>query len=1000
MKKNKLLAVLLALAMTLSLLPTAAMAEEMPTENTSTKWEDSAVTSWYDNDPNSEQFTITTAAELAGLAKLVNSGTTTFSGKTIVLGNDIDLAGKTWTPIGGVVSYPSVTFAGTFDGNNKTILNMNADDSTANYAASGLFGTITGVVKNVTLKDVTVTSTHYAGGLVGYSSAQDGIRIENCHVNGGSITSTPELIGASYDNGDKVGGIIGYCVAKDVVTGCTVEDITITAYRDLGGIAGCAAGNITGCEVGDNVKLIVNSVNNYKNYTTSAAFNANSVVGRSESGIRIENCTGTATVSFLNGEAAIDDIQYFTLAGAIAAAEDGDTVTLLKDVADNIIIPAGKAIILDLNGKTLTGGPVVDGGTLTVQDSGTNGKIVDANDYGIFCKNGGTAIIKSGTVSSKYAALSGNNTTGNMNFVVNGGILTAKEGPAIYMPGQVSLTVTDGVLNGGISLRMGQINITGGTINAITDNIDSPAEYYDYSGNAWFPDALYVFGGTYNSGDDKYGNSLNINITGGTFNCENNQGSAVAIYDIGKVAQDMEVNISGDAILTNKASSDRGSYQVLSLEDIGVTDPKTNYGNAEYTGKVTSSITGGTFSSNPSAYKDESTIVRINDGATYTVVTNSNLKSGTYLTIPSVASGYRYTGSEGAYVVSRIPSSSNDSSNANTETTKNPDGSTTTTTTDKATGTVTETTKDTDGTTTTVETQKDGTVTETVKTPEGTTGTVVTDKDGDITEIKAAVTSAAVSAAEKSGEAVTLPVEVPAAASTEAAPAVEITVPKASGSVKVEIPVEQVTPGTVAVIVKADGTEEIVKTSVLTEDGVALTLDDSATVKIIDNAKDFGDTNGHWAEDAISFVSAREIFTGTSTTTFTPNAPMTRAQLMTVLASFDGQDTTGGSVWYEKGMEWAVANGVSDGSDPNGSITREQLATMLWRYAGSPVVEGGIDSFHDAGDVSGYAADAMRWAVEIGLISGVGDNTLDPQGNATRAQLAVILMNYCGNLTK
>ena len=121
---------------------------------------------------------------------------------------------------------------------------------------------------------------------------------------------------------------------------------------------------------------------------------------------------------------------------------------------------------------------------------------------------------------------------------------------------------------------------------------------------------------------------------------------------------------------------------------------------------------------------------------------------------------------------------------------------------------------------------------------------------------------------------------------------------------------------------------------------------------------------------------------------------------MTVLARFDDEDTTGGSVWYEKGMAWAKANGVSDGSNPNGSITREQLATMLWRYSGSPIVEGSIDTFNDAGKVSGYATDAMRWAVKTGLIGGVGNNTLAPQGNATRAQLATILMRYCTNLAE
>lgn len=323
-------------------------------------------------------------------------------------------------------------------------------------------------------------------------------------------------------------------------------------------------------------------------------------------------------------------------------------------------------------------------------------------------------------------------------------------------------------------------------------------------------------------------------------------------------------------------------------------------------------------------------------------------------------------------------SSGGSSSNITTTTEKNPDGSTTTTTVNKTTGAVTETTK----------------------TASGVTGTTVTDKNGKVTEVKASIPATVAAQAAKSGETVRLPVEMPAAKSTEDAPAVAVTVPKSAGSVKVEIPVERVASGTVAVIVKADGSEELVKTSVITGDGVALKLDGSATVKIIDNAKNFADTKGHWAEDAIDFVTAREMFAGTSATTFTPNANMTRAQLMTVLARFDGEDTTGGSVWYEKGMEWAKRNGVSDGSNPNGNITREQLATMLWRYAGSPAVEGSLDRFSDAGKVTGYATNAMRWAVENGLIGGMGDGTLNPQGNATRAQLAVILMRYCENVVK
>ena len=291
---------------------------------------------------------------------------------------------------------------------------------------------------------------------------------------------------------------------------------------------------------------------------------------------------------------------------------------------------------------------------------------------------------------------------------------------------------------------------------------------------------------------------------------------------------------------------------------------------------------------------------------------------------------------------------------------------------------------------------KNGTVTETTKTADGTTGTVVTDKNGTITEVKSSVSSTAAKEAGKTGGAVTLPVEGPSAKTTGDAPAVEVTVPKSAGSVIVEIPVEQVTPGTVAVIVHADGTEEIVSTSIPTETGMVLTLDGSATVKIVDNAKVFEDIHSvnHWAEDAVDFVAARGMFAGTSETTFSPNSHMTRAMLMTVLARFDGEDTSGGSVWYEKGMEWAKANGVSDGSNPDAPITREQLAIMIWRYAGSPESSHSLDGYTDADEISGYALEAMRWANENGIINGYGNGLLGVKDNATRAQVAQMLMNF------
>ena len=119
-------------------------------------------------------------------------------------------------------------------------------------------------------------------------------------------------------------------------------------------------------------------------------------------------------------------------------------------------------------------------------------------------------------------------------------------------------------------------------------------------------------------------------------------------------------------------------------------------------------------------------------------------------------------------------------------------------------------------------------------------------------------------------------------------------------------------------------TGEVVKLSVPTKAGMTVKLAGSAELVLVDRSRNFDDTRNHWAKDAINFATAHELFSGTSDTAFTPDNPMTRAMLMTVLARFDGQDTTGGAVWYEKAMEWARENGISDGSDPDGSITRER----------------------------------------------------------------------------
>ena len=157
----------------------------------------------------------------------------------------------------------------------------------------------------------------------------------------------------------------------------------------------------------------------------------------------------------------------------------------------------------------------------------------------------------------------------------------------------------------------------------------------------------------------------------------------------------------------------------------------------------------------------------------------------------------------------------------------------------------------------------------------------------------------------------------------------------------------------------------------------------------------FTDVNSNaWYADAVEFVIEEGLMTGTSDTTFAPDTSMSRAMIWTVLAAYNGANTSGGNPWYAPSQQWAMINGVSDGSAPNGSITREQLAVMLWRAAGSPSTSKNLTGYADANAVSDWAVEALAWAVDNGIISGMSGSSLAPQNTATRAQVAVMLMQF------
>ena len=151
--------------------------------------------------------------------------------------------------------------------------------------------------------------------------------------------------------------------------------------------------------------------------------------------------------------------------------------------------------------------------------------------------------------------------------------------------------------------------------------------------------------------------------------------------------------------------------------------------------------------------------------------------------------------------------------------------------------------------------------------------------------------------------------------------------------------------------------------------------------------------NGDWFYEYVAYVYSNGLMDGTGAAAFEPDSGMTRAMVWAILARMDGETVTGAS-WLEDARAWTVESGVSDGSAPDAPVTREQLATMLWRYAGESEASGSLAEFADAGSVSSWAVEAMSWAVESGIITGASETTLAPQGSAARAQAAAMLMRF------
>lgn len=995
--KRKLCSVLLALCMVLTLLPVSALAEER------TPAEAEQVATQL---PSAEDGVVTLESDTSISAAALQSA--------IANGLEINLNGKTLTITSAdTVSVPEGKTVKFYNG---TILNSTFTRGDLAAFAAGKDATL--IVDNVTMNTtgsaffpagnasaVTVTNSNITAGVyvIGTNASgnlSDNVRItlkdstltSTCYQNNDRDTCTVMINVPGTMNIDNCKIYGGRQVLFVRCGTATVNNSTITlsnAYNDAGKYDSKDWSSGNDVPMG---AVVVGNRTNSTAYDTPATctLNNTTVTGgrvytyqKNEIAVKL-NITGNSTINgaFVNGDGENGKATIVTESGtysdlsALGYLASGATVTvkLAADTTKDVTIPAGATVTLDLNGKTLTnvsGHTITNNGNLTVTGSGTVDNVTNATGALYNCV-GATAILNGGTFTRSQEAGTYEPNEGNGNSwytMQNDGTMTINAGT----------TVTT------------RLNDSGKAVGGFSSLIRN-------GGNAGTAPTLLINGGHFNGGINTVKNDEGgtLTIKGGDFS--NTTQYVIMNWNIADIYDGtFEAQSTASAVLFSSSwkgvggtlNFHGGNVKTTSASQKAIRDywDKNNKGNV--------AVSGGIFTVNPTAYVADTHIARKDGDAQYTVVAKSNLTSGVYTSDPSsaLAPGYvSYKNSDNTYTVYYpVPVTPGNNNNSSSTTTKNPDGSTTTTTTDKTTGTVTETTKNPDGSTTTVETKKDGSVTETNKTAGGSVGTVKSDANGN-TEISANISAADVSAAAKKNEPVTAPVSVAPAASPAAAPVIKLSVPASAGEVSVVIPVTNAQQGTVAIKVNPDGTEEIIKTSVVTKDGVVLGVKGSAQIKIVNNDKDFSDTVGHWAESDVDFVSARELFTGTAPQTFSPESATTRGMVVTVLARLAGESTDGGANWYDKGCAWAVTNGVSDGTDPNGTVTREQLAAMLYRYFGSPAVSGSL-SFADASSVSEYAHDAMQWCVNNGIINGM-DGLLNPQGQATRAQVSAMFARY------
>ncbi len=403
-------------------------------------------------------YVIKNAAELAYIAQIVNGGDN-LEGKTVTLADNIDMNGNTWVPIGK----SSAPFAGTFEGAGYSVSNfvVKAEE------CAGLFGRVfkkgaAASINNVKVHNATIEGSHWAGGVVAHIYGN----VTNCEADGVTIVLTPNAVGSGYDNGDKAGGIAGYVGENGYqITGNKVNNVSITAYRDLGGVVGMLNGtSVASNNEGANVTLVCDQITN--NYGAETP-NAGAVVGRKGGNVVMENNNVQATIEYKGAAVAP---AYDEATKTYSVSNDAELIWISRNAAS---LPK-KAVIaltadIDLAGENWESIKACNP-EWPVTFDGQNHTISNIN----------APLFNSSTASIKNVVVDGANIEANSNFVgvVAGNLYGNLENVTVKNATLVADDTKTIIRWGGIV----GIHNSGNATNCVAENVNISGVYHNAGG--------------------------------------------------------------------------------------------------------------------------------------------------------------------------------------------------------------------------------------------------------------------------------------------------------------------------------------------------------------------------------------------------------------------------------------------------------------------------------------------------------------------------------------